>query len=81
MMKRILLIVALGVSFVAPAAFADTGLLGYYTCPTTVGINSECQLSAAIGNGATVCDKQRNLDEWQAENIADGYTASGAIVK
>ena len=77
MLKRILLIVALGVSF-APAAFADVGSLGYDICQKTKGENSQCQLSAAIGDGASQCERQKALDSMIADNVASGYKADGS---
>lgn len=77
MMKRILLILALGVSF-APAAFADNGSLGARVCVAQAGEDSQCQLDQAVG--APQCDKQKALDETIREWGTDGRGgAAGAV--
>ena len=78
MLKRILLIVALGVSFV-PAAFASTDSFG--NCQHAVGSNSPCELSEAIGDGATQCDKDRDLADFEADNVAHGLNRDGTTHK
>jgi len=85
MMKRILLIVALGVSFVAPAAFANvarpTSNLPYAdfkTCPPTTGSFSNCQTDQAIAKNATLCEKDIKLKQMISDNIAAGYNGDGS---
>ncbi len=77
MIKRILLILALGVSF-APAAFADNGLLGTRVCLSQSGENSQCQLEKSMADGSTQCDRQKALDETIREYGLDGQGGAGS---
>lgn len=76
MIKRILLIIALGVSF-APAAFADSGLLTERVCngEYRAGEDSQCQLDQDVG--AFQCDRQKALDAAIREFGTDGQGSAG----
>jgi hypothetical protein len=78
MTKRFLLIVALGVAF-APAVFAAEGEVypNISVCDTSTGQDGACQTARFVGPG-TQCDKQKAYNDMVADNIAHGYTASGA---
>ncbi len=79
MMKRVLLIVALGVSFVAPAAFADDlPYAGFGTFTPVTGVMSGPQLDAGMANGLSDCSRQQKLDAMEADNVAHGYNRDGS---
>jgi hypothetical protein len=75
MMKRILLILAVGVSF-APAAFADNGLLSVRVCVAHPGEDSQCQLDQAVG--AAQCERGKALAETIREYGLDGHGNAGS---
>jgi hypothetical protein len=75
MMKRILVFMAVGVSF-APAAFAGTDLMSYRTCIAQVGESAPCQLENAVG--ATQCDRQKALNEYTQQIQAETRSSAGA---
>lgn len=75
MMKRILVFMAIGVSF-APAAFGGNDLMSYRTCIAQVGESAPCQLDNAVG--ATQCDRDKVLVEFTREMEAQGISQAGS---
>jgi hypothetical protein len=91
MMKRILLIVSLGVSFVAPAAFGNTdfsraqdaygnsrpGLKGYTNRALKTGEVPGWEAARLAEEGGSLCGLLTDLRAFEQESLEQGFTKNG----